>query len=337
MGFLEILPALAAFGVTVLLVPLWRRFLVARGMVDLPDDRRSHRQPTPRGGGVVMVLGLVVAVVLALPFYSQAIGFGALALAAGTIGWLDDRKDIGVGIRLTAQALIALAMLAWLGPVASVGLAGMVLDAPVLWSVLAVVAVVWLINLHNFMDGSDGLAAGQGVWAGLAFCALFFQAGASFESLAALCLASACAGFLVWNRPPAALFMGDSGSILIGACVAFLAFAGAAAGSVSIWASLIVCGVFVVDSTLTLGQRLARGDRWYTPHRQHAYQRLIAGGWTHRWVLLAYALVNLLVAMPLLLAAICWPELDFWLALGYMLVLAGGWWTAQRAGNGEQD
>jgi len=206
-----------------------------------------------------------------------------------------------------------------------------------LWGILAVVAVIWLINLHNFMDGSDGLAALQGLWSGLAFALAFGLNQAWLEMALALSLAGACLGFLYWNRPPARIFMGDTGSLLLGGWIAGLALTGAASGMFSVWLGLIICSLFVVDATATLLRRMLVGERWYTPHRSHAYQRLIVSGWTHGRVLTLYGLVNILIVLPIFLIGLTRPDLDFWLALTATGVLGAGWYYFQSGANGEKD
>jgi Fuc2NAc and GlcNAc transferase len=181
------------------------------------------------------------------------------------------------------------------------------------------------------MDGSDGLAALQGIWTGLVMGSLMFIHQAPVPALLGFTLAGACLGFLWWNRPPAQLFMGDTGSVTVGGLIALLALIGASEGSVSVWLSLIVCSVFVVDATATLLRRAGRGARWYTPHREHLYQRLIAGGWSHVRVLVLYGLVNLLVVLPVVLLATRFPAWEMTLALALTGFLAAGWTLAQAA------
>lgn len=328
--------ALALAGVlTALLTPLLRAWLLQRGLVDQPGARRSHVQPTPRGGGAAMV-GAMAMVLLGLGGVDALATVGVL-LALAAIGWLDDIRDLPVRWRLAGHFVIALGMLWLAGPVAEVAIGSTVLASPLLWSALAVVAVVWLINLHNFMDGSDGLAAVQALWAGLMLGLLVFDEQAPVTGLAGLALAGAGLGFLAWNRPPARIFMGDVGSVSIGGLVGLLALSGAASGRVSIWLSLIICSLFVVDATATLLRRAASGARWYTPHREHAYQRLIGLGWSHGRVLALYALINLVLVLPVAQLALRFPDWEMPLALALVLILSGGWYVVQRVTNKENN
>jgi Fuc2NAc and GlcNAc transferase len=327
-----LVPLLAAV-LTWSLTPLVLRYLVARQIIDHPNHRSSHRQATPRGGGLAMAAGLLLAA-SAVPAEQIAVLL-VLVLSLTVLGWLDDRHDLPVSVRLFAQLLLAFGMLVWLGGVTTLSVAGVSITLPWLWSGLALIAVVWLINLHNFMDGSDGLAAMQGAWSGLALGILFAHAEQRSEALLAFSLAAVCLAFLVWNRPPARLFMGDVGSVLLGGMIAWLVLVGVVRDAISIWLSLMVCAVFVVDASMTLLARVRRGERWYTAHRQHAYQRLIDAGWGQGQVLVMYTGINAVVVLPALVIGVVFPGWDFWLALAVCGVLVAGWWAIQSAANGE--
>ena len=319
-----------AFLVSITLTPLLRRWLLARGIMDAPGERRSHQRSTARGGGLAMLAAFIGGLSMAAGGRPEVLPLLAFAIVLAGLGWLDDRRDLSIGIRLFAMLLFALAFLIYSGPVREVSLLGQALEWPWLWSALAVVAAVWLINLHNFMDGSDGLAAMQGAWSAGLLGWLLYGRELVPAGLAGLALAGACLGFLWWNRPPAKLFMGDVGSVLLGGMIALLALVGASSGAVSIWVSLIICSVFVVDATATLLRRAASGVRWYNPHREHAYQRLIIAGWSHGQVLLFYGALNLLLVLPTLIVALRSPALDWLMATLLTLLLVAGWIALQR-------
>ncbi len=329
-------PVLAAI-IAWSLTPLLCRYLDARGIVDHPDnERRSHAVTTPRGGGLAIAAALLSVLALIWPRHADAPIVAALVMALAGLGWLDDRFGLRVRWRLLIQLGIASAMLVWFGGLDAISIGFWLVYLPWLWTGLALVAVIWLINLHNFMDGSDGLASMQGAFSGLVFGTLFAWSGHPFQAVVAFSLAAACLGFLYWNRPVARIFMGDTGSILLGGIVAWLALFGAVSGSVSVWQSLAICALFVVDSTATLVLRLTRGERWYTPHRQHAYQRLIGAGWSHGRVLVLYGLLNGIVVLPVVLAGWIFSGWDVWLAVGLVALLAAGWWRVQSAFTGER-
>ncbi|MDZ7789507.1 MAG: glycosyltransferase family 4 protein [Xanthomonadales bacterium] len=314
-----------------------RHWLLRKRLLDLPEARRSHVSPTPRGGGLALVITLTLAWFVwpgALSGWWQAM---LAVLAMALIGWLDDRHPLPARLRFSGQLLVAVGLLAAVGGLRGLAVFGVPVDLPWLWTTLGVVGVVWLINLYNFMDGSDGMAAVQGLWAGLVIAFLFELGGESMLAAFALAMAGAWGGFLFWNRPPAGIFMGDVGSLALGAGVAACAVLGAATGSVSIWVSFMISALFVVDATATLVVRVVRGERWYTPHRQHAYQRLLDLGWSHGQVLGLYLLINLIVVLPVIAAAVRWPKLDTLLAAGLAAVLAVGWRVVQSAATVNND
>lgn len=324
-----LVPVCAAVCAAVL-TPLVRRWLVRRNLVDLPDPRRLHTVPTPRGGGIAVIVAIIVTIVVAA-FPGQWWFALTFLTVLGVLGWIDDRFDLLPILRLGVQTILAVLALWHVGAIDTVAIVGHAVSAPWLWTPLALIAAIWLFNLHNFMDGSDGLAAMQGVWSGLAMGVLLLDGEVAGAGVFGLAVAGAFGGFLVWNRPPARIFMGDVGSLALGGSFAFLALAGAATGAVSIWISFMVSSVFVVDATATLLVRAWRGERWYTAHRQHAYQRLIASGWSHAGVLLLYAAINVGVVLPGVVISVVYPQLDALVAAGIALLLTGGWWLAQSA------
>jgi Fuc2NAc and GlcNAc transferase len=330
------LPVLTAVLTAVACRPL-KPWLEGRAVLDLPGKRRSHDRPVARGGGLAVVTSLVAAWLI----WPGALAAWKVPMAAililGAAGWAEDRLRVAASLRLLVQLAAAGLLVLAAGGVSEIAFFGHDVTAPWLWSSLALVAVVWLINLYNFMDGSDGLAAAQGVWAGAVLAFLFGRAGESEPAMLSLALAGAFAGFLWWNRPPARLFMGDTGSLALGGAVAALAVSGLVTGAVTVWESFLVSALFIVDATATLLKRVVRGERWYTAHRQHAYQRLLVRGWGHGQVLLLYAGLNVIVVLPCILAAQRWPDADTVLAAGLAVVLAAGWGVVQSATTAHSD
>ena len=162
---------------------------------------------------------------------------------------------------------------------------------------ITVLLIAWLTNLYNFMDGTDALAAVQAICTGVMAGMLLNQSGQ--QGLAALCfvIAAASAGFLVWNRPPAKIFMGDAGSCLLGYSFAVLALMGHASG-VSLYVWFILLAVFICGATLTLLMRVIKKERFYSAHRAHAYQRIVQMGCSHAAVALGVLLINVMVLWP---------------------------------------
>ncbi|MGY6588520.1 MAG: MraY family glycosyltransferase [Wenzhouxiangella sp.] len=334
-GFPVLLPLLA-LALVLLLLPAWRRWLLSHQVVDQPGARRSHSLATPRGGGVVMALALLV-VALGLAFFDGRVA-GLLAfvvLLTALPGWLDDRASLSVRHRLLVQGAFAIGLVLVQGLPAVVSLGPLTLSSTLVLGLLAVPAIVWMVNLHNFMDGSDGLAGQQAVVQGALYALLFWRSDQPALAVAALGLVAVALGFLRFNRPPASLFMGDSGSLMVGGLVGWFALAALYNGAAGLLLCLLISSVFVVDSTLTLLRRLAKKQPWYTPHREHAYQVLLARGASHGKVLTIYLSINLGLVVPASLLAMRFPVWQGWIVSGVLIVLIAGWVFVQRDRHGE--
>lgn len=280
-----------------------RQYALRTALLDQPNARSSHTQPTPRGGGIAIVLAVLLALligsfllpVLALP---QAL-VGASALVA-LVGFFDDHKPLPASTRLLVQGLAA-AWLVWsVSGLAPVPVFGHSLQLGLGGYVFAWLFLVWFLNLFNFMDGIDGIAGSQAVTVFLAAALCHMLAGpAPAVGLAALLAAVACFGFLLWNWPPARIFMGDAGSGFLGFFIAALALQAAAGAGRLFWCWVLLMGVFVVDATLTLLRRLLRGERVFDAHRCHAYQHASRRYGSHRAVTLAIIAINVFWLTPL--------------------------------------
>jgi len=254
MSGLEI--ALGCAGAALLATYLLRRLAPRFGLLDVPNARSSHQRAVPRGGGLAIalpVLGIVLALTLLrrLPAAQALAWLGGGALIAA-VGMLDDRGGLSVRARLMAQLLAALAVM-WVwdpAPLAGLNHLGAWLQL-VTW-LSGTIAVVWVINLFNFMDGIDGLAAQQALF--VCAAALWLGAGtpASPEGWLLFALAGSTGGFLVWNWAPARIFMGDVGSGFVGFALALAAVASSRNGSTSIWLWTILMAAFIADATVTV-------------------------------------------------------------------------------------
>ncbi|MDT8408643.1 MAG: glycosyltransferase family 4 protein [Wenzhouxiangellaceae bacterium] len=314
-----------AFPATVALTMLVRRYSLHAGLIDQPGERRSHDRPVARGGGLAIAMTLLLAwpfLQLSSPLLAAFL-IGVVVTAA--MGFVDDHRPLPVRWRLPFQALLAVVTVLCVGPVDAIGVAGTSVSLVWLWTPMAIVALVWMMNLFNFMDGSDGLAATQAIFSSALFAAAFFYAGENeLGWLAVLCV-SACAGFLVWNWPRALVFLGDAGSLLLGWILGFLALAGTLTESVSVWLSFIIVSPFVVDATATLLWRLGRRQQWYNPHRDHAYQCLIRSGWSHQRVLLGLIAINSLLVLPGVALIIWQAWTDILVAMVLVIAQVGVW------------
>ena len=276
-------------------------------MLDLPGQRRSHQMPTPRGGGIGIVLAVILGLWVVMTFGAMAHGYTtslslivSIALVA-LVGWIDDHRGLSASIRIVVHAL-AVALLAW--PVLG-QLPDLVGTSAWPWVVTGMLigggAAIWSINLHNFMDGIDGLLASQALFVFIALALLSLDAGRLAEAQMIGMFAAATLGFLPFNFPRARVFMGDVGSGVLGLLIAVAVGWMIAALPSGLEYGLIACSAFVVDSTATLLSRMLSGRRWYSAHREHLYQWLVRSGFNHVRVTLLYVGWNLLVVTPALL------------------------------------
>jgi Fuc2NAc and GlcNAc transferase len=276
-----------------------RRYAVSRALLDVPNHRSSHSSPVPRGGGIA--IAIIWLIVIAAAGLAGALnGRLALALVGGggavaVVGWRDDRYQVTPVLRAAVHLLAAAWAVLLLGGLPQLRLGYTTLDLGVAGGVLAVLGIVWCVNLYNFMDGIDGLAGGEALTSGSLAAALLFVSGQPGLAFVAGVAAAASTGFLIWNWPPARVFMGDVGSGLLGFLFGTLAVASENVGGVPVLAFVLLFGVFVCDATITLLRRVLRRERWYTPHRSHAYQRAALAGHGHARVTLAILGVNLVL------------------------------------------
>jgi Fuc2NAc and GlcNAc transferase len=250
------------------------------------------------------------------------LGFCIPGTAIAIIGLLDDVMQLSAFVRLAVH-IAACAIGLWVLPALEfAGLSGELFPIVLLVPLLLVV-LVWGVNLYNFMDGIDGIAAMEAVFVGLMIAVLGHSAGVWTSGLPAVIVAGAAAGFLILNWPTAKMFMGDSGSGFLGYVLCFCGFAVAYAG-VNIWAFVIVVGAFVADATVTLIRRLVRGEEILKPHRSHAYQKLTDRFGGHLPVTLLYIAINVGWLAPLALLAQRWSDWAGLIALlAYLPLIVG--------------
>jgi glycosyltransferase WbpL len=325
-------------GASFVLTMFVRQAAGSTGLVDVPNERSSHAVPTPRGGGLAIVIASILAVglltlVRIIPLHlSVALCGGGVAVAA--IGLLDDRGPMPVGVRLLVHFLAAIWAVAWVGQVSAVQIEGEVIQLGTWGYVLSVIAVVWFLNIFNFMDGIDGIAATEAIFICIGAVLLSEQSKrAGAIAAAASVTGAASAGFLIWNWPPAKIFMGDVGSGYLGFAIAVIALAGAKGGPAGPWMPLILAGVFIADSTVTLVRRFMQGDAISVAHRTHAYQRA-ARRLGHAKVTTMVVVVNLAWLLPCAAATTLWPIHAWWIAV---LALAPLLTTAVVLGAGRRE
>lgn len=329
-----LLIALAAYGGVVWLLNWTRR----RQMLDIPNDRSSHSVPTPRGGGLVIVL-LTLGAAGVYCAINGGWRQGAVYIAGGALiaflGWRDDVRSLSPRVRFAVQGLVAAGMIAGLGYFESVTLP--LLGTLRLGWVGIPITFFWIVgltNAYNFMDGIDGIAGGVGLAAGLGWMLLSAPAGGLENGLAfwiALTLAAGCLGFLALNWPPARIFMGDVASTFLGFTFAVLPLFSAARGGDALLLGVTVLWVIIMDAGVTFIRRAIRREVLFQAHRTHLYQRMVISGVRVAWV------SGLFVALTLAGGglAIAWTR---GLAVAAPLILIGlpllwaglTWWTRRR-------
>jgi UDP-N-acetylmuramyl pentapeptide phosphotransferase/UDP-N-acetylglucosamine-1-phosphate transferase len=311
---LVLMAACTACASALILFVLLRTGLAWRIATDIPNDRSLHVRPTPRVGGWGIVPVAVVAILLAAPSLWFAV-LGTAFLAA--VSQLDDRRGLPARIRFAAHMIAVVALIVCY-PVA----------AP--WWLLAALAflMIWLVNLYNFMDGADGLAGGMALFgfSGYAVGALVGGHPMPELALASIAVAGGALGFLIFNFHPARIFLGDAGSISLGFLAGALGYLGWRGGVWPIWFPALVFAPFIADATITLVRRLLRGEKFWKPHREHYYQRLVRSGLGHAgtaWLWYAVMFVGMILAVLALnwSAASQWTVVAIWIVV---LSLMGG-------------
>ncbi|WP_027906856.1 MraY family glycosyltransferase [Pseudomonas taiwanensis] len=290
-----------------------KRYALAKKLMDVPNARSSHSQPTPRGGGVAIVVAFLTGLLWMVVADRVDSDWGWAILGAGAgialLGFLDDHGHIAARWRLLGHFFAAIWILIWGGGLPPMVVSGHVFDMSWAGHLLAMFYLVWMLNLYNFMDGIDGIASVEaiGVCAGGAL--IYYLTGNGELIGPPLLLAFATAGFLIWNFPPAKIFMGDAGSGFLGVTIAALSIQAGWAAPALLWSWLILLGVFVVDATYTLIRRMVRGEKVYEAHRSHGYQFASRRYGRHLPVTLGVLAINTLWLLPLaVVVALGWVD-----------------------------
>jgi UDP-N-acetylmuramyl pentapeptide phosphotransferase/UDP-N-acetylglucosamine-1-phosphate transferase len=290
-------PAFIAFVVSVILS---RLLSGARGrwlVLDIPNPRSLHTRPTPRTGGIAILLGACAGLLAAdlwAGYRVASLPLAAAVLVLALIALLDDRHTLGAGPRLLIQ-ILAVALLVGRQS-AEAGWPGLI---------AAGLFLVWMINLYNFMDGMDGFAGGMALFGFGTFTLLAWSAGHMEFALGCAVVAAAAAGFLLLNFPPAKLFMGDVGSTVLGLLAGVAILQAHVEDILPVWLGVLVFSPFIVDASVTIMARILRGEPFWQAHKTHYYQKLVESGWGHRKTVLAeYVLMAGCCASALLTAAL---------------------------------
>lgn len=331
-----LIAALASFGTAALFCGWLASSRSQLQILDHPNERSLHEQPTPRTGGIGIALGVaigwsIVAMGTRVNMPRELYWLSGAAALIAFISFLDDRGHLAVRFRLGVHLLVAvLLVLGGLG-LQTVPIPGVAIDLP--WGIaelVTILLVVWMTNLYNFMDGMDGFAGGMAVFGFGTLSVLGGLAQAPVFAGLNMIVAAAAGGFLIVNFPPARIFMGDTGSTTLGFLAAGMALWGENAGIVPLWISMILFLPFVADATVTLIRRLLQGERVWQAHRTHFYQRLVQAGWNHRrTVLVEYGLMAICSGMALL-AGRSGPALQAIILIGSLGLMAAFFWLVCR-------
>jgi Fuc2NAc and GlcNAc transferase len=323
-----ITPLVLAFGVAFVGTWLLIYFAPQLHPIDRPNERSSHQIPTPRGGGIALVLAVVAGILTLpgeLPLAVRPALYAALPIAL--LGLIDDRYGLPAHLRLACHLAAAAACV-------------LALSAPVEPSLprylllpIAALAIAWGTNLFNFMDGIDGIAAAEALFISTV-AAVMLASEAPPIATALGVIAATCAAFLIWNWAPARIFMGDVGSSFFGFLLAAIAALTVLQGLIALPVWLILWGTFIADTGVTLVRRVLRRERWWSAHRSHAYQRLSRRLGSHAQSTLTYSAINVFAVFPAAFLAHTHPEGAWWICLGLTGCLVT---LAHQAGAGIAD
>lgn len=322
-------PLVSALG-TLLLTALLLASRAGKDIQDIPNERSLHSKPIPRIGGV----GLMAGVLLGWAIMIKSLAWWVLLPVAILFGisLVDDMRDLTARVRLLVHFIAAFILL--LG-------SGMLLQN-IFLGLIVLMGVVWMINLYNFMDGSDGLAGGMALCGFTMYGVAALMQGNDTQAMLNFSVGAAALAFLYWNFPPAKVFMGDAGSIPLGFLAAAMGLWGWQQSLWPAWFPLLVFSPFVVDATVTLAKRALRGEKVWQAHREHYYQRLVQIGWGHRrTALFEYALMMVagISAIWAMQGSMDWPWLLLlaWAGIyaALMSTLDRSWKIFQRGQHGQ--
>lgn len=317
------------FILTLLFTGYMRHYALKKNIIDNPNERSSHSVPTPRGGGVAVVCSYLLALTVLIYSQQLTVHIGLTLIAAGFViallGFLDDHGHINSMLRLAVHFLVAIGVVISLGGFSEVT-AFNGLQLGFIANIIAVLFLVWLLNLYNFMDGINGIASIEAITVTVSMAMLYLLLNVGLNHQILLLLAACVLGFLLWNFPKAKIFMGDACSGFLGLILGIFALIALKVDIALFCAWLICLGVFIVDATFTLIRRVITGHKMYDAHRSHTYQILSRHFNSHTPVTLAVAAINIFWLLPIAYFVAtqnyAYPELGILIAYLPLIILA---------------
>lgn len=320
---------LTSFVSSFLLTGYMRYYALKKNIIDNPNERSSHTIPTPRGGGMSIVVTFLLVLVGSM--FNRELDFstGLILAAAGfgiaVLGFLDDHGHINSMLRLAIHFVIAIGVVFFLGGFSEVTLFNGNVQLGWLANIIAVLFLVWLLNLYNFMDGINGIASVEAITTTVSLAAVYLLLNIPLSSELLLILASSVFGFVLWNFPKARIFMGDAGSGFLGLILGILALIALKTDIAFFFAWIICLGVFIVDATFTLIRRVSNGHKMYDAHRSHAYQYASREYNSHTKVTIGVLFINVFWLLPMAYLAaqkVLMPEVVLLMAYIPLILLA---------------
>lgn len=320
--------------VSVLLTGFICRVSSKGGFYDIPNERSSHHKPTPKGGGITIVLTILICILLLYfnsymdlnLFVSLFVGITIISVT----GFIDDYKNLSVLIRAIIYFMTSVFSLTLIGGFSSISIDSHFINLGWFGSFLGVIFIVWMTNLYNFMDGTDGFAGVQTIFVSLfSIFLLYFSPNLSI-CLILICLASSTMGFLYWNWPPAKIFMGDVGSCTIGFLFGLLAIYSDKQGIISFAVWLIMLSPFFGDATFTLIRRMVKREKWYRAHNSHAYQKIYQLGVSHHKLAVCLIITHIIIVWPLAYIAHTFKNFETIMLLLTYSIIGIIWMTVQN-------
>jgi Fuc2NAc and GlcNAc transferase len=320
---------LVTFITAFILTGLMRVYALKKNILDNPNERSSHTIPTPRGGGMAIVVTYlsVLIILLSLDYFSITTGLTLIGAGLGiaVLGFLDDHGHINSMIRLLIHFIIAGSIVFALGGFSETVLFNGHVSLGWFANIIAILFLVWLLNLYNFMDGINGIASIEAITTVFSIGIIYWGLNTELMYQPLLLLAASVFGFMLWNFPKAKIFMGDAGSGFLGLILGIFALI-ALKYSAALFCAWIIClGVFIVDATFTLIRRVFNGHKMYDAHRTHAYQYASRKYQSHTVVTISVLFINMLWLLPMAYLAsqrFLMPELLLLIAYIPLVLLA---------------